>query len=474
MPDADPSLVGVLTGAQGVVPTIRGMKGAPSPVSAGMATLAGTCQGAALITKIDGTNRLLAGTGKKLYEAGSSTWSDVSRAATYTAGSSARWRFAQQGNVSFAANGADTVQASVSSGAFSCVAGAPIAAVVETVGKFVFALNTSTDARQVRWSALNDYTSWSASIATQSGSDTLTQTPDGITASRAFGSSIIVYKKNSMYLGVYVGQPNIWEFNLIPGSAGALSQEVVVNVGTPENPKHLFMGEDDFYLYDGTRPLPIGDGRIRREVFGALVQTRSYACTALHDKQNNLVYFYWPSIDAQLPDKCRVYNYRTNQWGVDDRSVEATTDYVAASLTYDGLGALYATYDSFPSSTYDLAFLGSAQKSPAVFDSAHVLQKLIGVAGATSITTGDYGDDSNLVTITRIRPRFIQTPTLATMTNSYRMNTGDSLTADVLTTISNGSFDVVRDARWHRIQMNFTGDWEMSGFSPEWKKSGTE
>jgi aminopeptidase-like protein len=60
------------------------------------------------------------------------------------------------------------------------------------------------------------------------------------------------------------------------------------------------------------------------------------------------------------------------------------------------------------------------------------------------------------------------------MTNYYRMNTGDSLTADALTSISNGSFDVVRDARWHRIQMNFTGDWEMSGFSPEWEKSGRE
>jgi hypothetical protein len=238
----------------------------------------------------------------------------------------------------FAANGADTVQASVSSGAFSCVAGAPVAAVVETVGKFVFALNTSADARKVQWSALNDYTSWAASISTQAGSDTLTQTQDAVTAGRAFGSTIIVYKKNSMYLGVYVGQPNIWEFNLIPGTAGALSQEVVVNVGTPENPKHLFMGEDDFYLYDGTRPLPIGDGRIRREVFGSLVQTRGYACTALHDKQNNLVYFYWPSTDTQLPDKCRVYNYKTNQWGVDDRSVEAATDFIAAALTYDSLG----------------------------------------------------------------------------------------------------------------------------------------
>ena len=84
-PDADPTIIGVLTGAQGVVPTVRGVKGAPSPVDAGMATLAGTCQGAALAINVDGTTRLFAGTGKKLYEAGSSTWGDVSRAATYTA-----------------------------------------------------------------------------------------------------------------------------------------------------------------------------------------------------------------------------------------------------------------------------------------------------------------------------------------------------------------------------------------------------
>jgi hypothetical protein len=51
---------------------------------------------------------------------------------------------------------------------------------------------------------------------------------------------------------------------------------------------------------------------------------------------------------------------------------------------------------------------------------------------------GDYGDDSNLVTVTRIRPRFIQSPAAASMTNYYRMNTGDSLTADALTPISNG------------------------------------
>ena len=473
-PDADPTIIGVLTGAQGVVPTVRGVKGAPSPLDAGMATLAGTCQGAALAIKVDGTTRLFAGTGKKLYEAGSSTWGDVSRAATYTAGSTARWRFAQQGNVSFAANGADTVQASISSGAFSCVGGAPVAKIVENVGKFVFAANTSSNANGIQWSALNDYTNWSASVSTQAGSDVLTQTAGEITAARAFGNTLIVYKKNSMYLGVYVGAPNVWEFNLIPGAAGALSQEVVLNIGTPENPKHLFMGEDDFYIYDGTKPVPIGENRIKQEVFGILVQSRYYASTGLHDKKNSLVYFFFPSTDSPIPDKCRVYNYKINQWGVDDRQIEATTDYVAAALTYDGLGALYSTYDDLPLSTYDLAFLGSTQISPAVFNTSHVLKKLTGVAGATSITSGDYGDDPVSQTITRIRPRFITTPTTARMTNYYKMNSGDSLTVDAATDISNGVFDVLRDARWHRFQWNFTGDWEMVGFYPEGEQTGTE
>src|SRR4051812_17732617 len=115
-PDADPGILGVLTNCNGAVPTLRGYKGAPSPASVGVATLAATCTGAALITKLDGTNRLFAGTPTKLYERQSSTWGDVSRAATYTgAVATSRWRFAQQANVSFAANGSDTVQASASS-----------------------------------------------------------------------------------------------------------------------------------------------------------------------------------------------------------------------------------------------------------------------------------------------------------------------------------------------------------------------
>jgi len=474
-PDADPTIVGVLTNASGVVPTLKGLKGAPTPAAVSMATLAATCLGAALVTKLDGTNRLFAGTPGKLYETGTSTWSDVSRAATYTTGSTGVWRFAQQGNVSFAANGSDTVQASVSTGAFSCIASAPVAAIVETVGKFVFALNTSSNAHGVQWSALNDYTSWAASVSTQAGSDVLTATAGPITAGRRFGNAIVVYKKSSMYLATYTGAPTIWEFNVIPGDAGALSQEVVVNIGTPENPKHIFMGADDFYVYDGSKPVRVGTNRVKIQVFGSLFQSRYYACKALHDKKNNLVYFYYPTTDSARPDKCVVYNYLTDRWGVDDRQIEATVDYVGATVSYDGLGALYATYNDLPAQSYDTAFVGAQQVLPAIFTTAHVVKTLTGAAGTTSITTGDFGDDVRFITLTRVRPRFLTAPASASLIDYYRNNTGDSLTADGSVSLSSsGSFDLTRDARWHRLQMTFSGDWEMVGFSPEFVESGLE
>lgn len=474
VPDADPTIIGAITGGAGFVPSYRGYKGAPAPLSAGMATLAATCQGAAVLAKLDATTRFFAGTPTKLYEAGSSTWSDVSRAAAYTISSTQRWRFAQFGNVSLAADGADTVQASVSSGAFSCVAGAPVAALVEVVGKFVFAANTSTSAQGIQWAGINGYTSWSASVATQAGSDTLTSTPGPITAIKRFGQNLVVYKKNSMYLGIYVGPPNIWEFNPLPVKAGALSQEAVVDIGTAENPKLISMGEDDWYVYDGSRPVPVGTARLKQTIFSQLLQSRYYACIGLHDRLNSRVYFYYPVSDSVKPDKCVVYHYRMDKWGVDDRQIEAAVEFVGPGLTYDGLGSSYTTYDSLPNSAYDLAFYASSPIQPAIFDTNHFVSTLTGMAGNTSITTGDFGDDSQVSTVVRVRPRFLTKPTSATWTPGYRMNPGDTLTTDTAVTLTSGTFDFTRDARWHRGVMTCSGDWELSDLSIEGVDTGRE
>lgn len=475
MPDADPTVLGALMNCSGVIPSLRGMKGAPSPVGAGFATLAGTVHGAATLYKLDNSTRLIVGSPTKLYEGSTSTWADVSRATSYTTTTTQRWRFAQFGDVSLAANGCDTMQASVSSGAFSDIGGAPIANIVETVGAFVFGFNVAGTPHQWQCAGINGYTSWTPSTATQATTGTLTATPGAITAGRRFGSNIIAYKRNSMYLGTYVGTPNVWQFDQIPGSAGALSHESVASIGTAENPKHVFMGEDDFYIYDGSKPVPIGNNRVRSQVFSTINQARYYACATLHDRVNALVYFYYPVADLPYPDHCVVYNYRVDRWGVDDRQIRAALDFVAPSVTYDGIGSLYATYDNLPNNTYDLSFAGTSQSVPAIFTAGNILQTVTGPAGTTSYITGDIGDDEQFNCLSRVRPRFIQSPTSASQLNSYRNNLGDVLTADQTAILSSyGTFDALADARWHRLTHTFQGDWEMAVFDVEYASGGYE
>lgn len=473
-PDADPTIPGVLTDCVATVPSLRGMKGAPTPFSTPLSALAATCQGSAVVAKLDLTTRFFAGTAGQLYEAAVSTWASVSRAATYTGGSTNRWRFAQFGNVSLAANGADTIQASVSSGPFSCIAGAPVATIVETVGNFVFGFNTSANPNGWQCAALNGYNNWTLSVNVQGASGLLTATPGPILAGRRFGLNIIAYKKNSMYLGTYVGAPNIWEFDQIPGTAGAMSQESVVNVGTPENPKHIFMGEDNFYVYDGSRPVSIGNNRVASFVFGQLLQSRYYACCAVHDKKNFRVYFYYPVADSSLPDHCVVYNYRTDKWGQDNRQIEMSCDYVTPGITYDSLGNLYSTYDSLPLVSYDSGFLSQTTTLPAVFDTTHTIKTLIGPSASSSLTTGDYGNDFQITTLRRVKPRYLAAPATAVLTNFFKMSEGDALTQDQQINIVNGKFDILRDARWHRCQIQMTGDWEAGAVAADFVQGSDE
>lgn len=284
----------------------------------------------------------------------------------------------------------------------------------------------------------------------------------------------VAYKDRSMYLGRYVGPPNIWEFDLIPGEAGALSQESVVDIGTAENPKHIFMGFDDFYSYDGSQPIPLGSP-LKETVFAELNRSFSYAAMALHDRQNTLVYFYYPVASSTKPDKCVVYNYRTGKWGRDDRTVEMVLEYIAAGITYDTLGDYYATYDDLPTLSYDAAFLSSGYPIPAVFDTSHILKTLDGAAGTGTITTGDYGSDDTVFFCSRVQPTFLTRPSVATMTNYSRMAIGDSLTTGVVTSMdSKGRFDITQSANWLRLSFSFVGNVEIPALRIDLQEDGSE
>jgi len=486
-PDLDPTIPGVITECAAIIPSTKGFRGAPSAVATTLPALAAECKGAASVIKRDDSTRMFAGTASNLYESAGTSWTTRTPSGAGQTlnglGTADRWRFAQFQDTTLATAETEVPVFITTATTFAKVTTtAPKCAIIETVNNFVFgfdvsdqgAIFDSSDRPDGWWcAAKGGFSDWVPSITTEAATGTLLSTAGKITAGKRFGYQVVAYKRGSMYLGTYVGQPQIWDFQLVIGEAGALSQEVVVDVGTPEEPKHIFMGLDNFYSFDGSHPLPIGNP-IRKAVFEEIALASYYAATALHDRNGKRVYFFYPTTNSNMPNKCVVYHYLKDRWGRDDRTIEAVMQYIEPGLTYDALGGSYSTYDDLPSATYDLAFLSPGTPTPAVFNTSHLVQTLTGAAGTSEITTGDYGSDQIFTQLSRMRPRFITAPTSANLTNYYRNTLSASLVADTVRALISGRFDMKRSARWHRLSQSMVGDHEITGFTVDAIADGQE
>lgn len=463
-PDLDPVTPGILVDAVNIVPGVRGIKAAPTIQSQGIAALADVCLGGALVRLLDNTTRLIAGIDTALYELNGTSWTDVTRTVggAYTAGSENRWRFAQFRNVTLAAIKSDTIQFS-SSGAFANTATAPKAAIIETVGSFVFAFDTNEATygdSQDRWwcAALDTYDNWTPAIATQSATNRLTSVPGPITAGKRLGQYMVVYKLRGIYLGTYVGGDIIWSFPEVSSDVGAVSQEAVVNVET----RHYFMGADDFYSYDGANVVSIGQD-IREWWVGRVNKTYRHLSAALHDRGNGLIYWFYPTSTSAL-DSAVVYNYRSGRWGTVTLTVEALLQYVEAGVTYDGLGALYSTYDDLPTDiAYDSQTWVAGSPTLAAIDSAHTLGTLNGNPGSWSFTTGDYGGEGSDTLVSRVQARYITRPTGVLYQHGYREAIDQSITLLDSVAELNLRHDVLWTAKWHRGTLSGSGAMEITG-----------
>lgn len=474
-PDADPTTPGILVDCSNVIPTQRGLKAAPSAFDQGISALASECLGAALLRKLDNTARLIAGTATALYELNGTSWTDRTRTVggAYALGSDDRWRLAQFGDVSLAAAKSDTLQAS-SSGAFADISGAPKAAIVETVGEFVFLFNTNEgtfgDSPDRWWcSAIRDHTNWTPAIATQCATNRITSIPGRIRAGKRFGDRVIVYKERGMSIGTYTGPSDfIWAFADLPGDIGAVSQEVVVNLGNA----HLFLSAEGFYVFDGVQATPI-DNDVREWWRGRVNKTYLYRATAMHDRDNSRVIWWYPTVNNVL-DEALVYNYRSQRWGLLSLSVEAVVRYVASGLTYDGFGTSYATFNDAPLIPYDSPIWESGSESAGLFDTSHELMTLSGPPGSWSMTTGDFGDDNLVTLLSDARPRFITAPTAATFTHQYRDQLDASLASNAAVSLLDGRWDALQEARYHRASLAGSGAFEILGFNAALEPTGAE
>lgn len=471
-PDSDETTPGVITDCVNFIPYHNGMEGGPSTSTpADVPALATQCLGAAVVESLSGTRRVIAGASTKLYDLVGGVWTDVS-GAVYNAGPDARWMIAQFGNSTLAANKGDKIQRSAS-GAFATIASAPKAEIIFSVGFQVMALNVNDGVEKPdAWycSALNDDTDWTNSLITQSATGRLVGTAGAITAGARLGEYAVAYKRKSIYLGRYVGAPSVWDWTQVPGGdAGCVGKDAITDIGGA----HFFVGDDNFWFFDGTAPRPVDNAP--RQWFSDLSSPEfRYRTKCVFDRQKSRVWIFYPSVGSDVCDSALVYHLGSKRWGRSNRTIEAALNYVSPGVTYDTWSRMGASFDTLPNVAYDAQFWISGGQALSAFNSAHQLQFLNGPSTSSSFTTGDFGDDEEVSLFHGVRLRFAQgyAPASASVQMLAKMNSSDAPTVGPTGTMQDGKFDVLQSARWHRATVSFTGPVRVTGANANVKNAG--
>ena len=177
------------------------------------------------------------------------------------------------------------------------------------------------------------------------------------------------------------------------------------------------------------------------------------------------MYVFYVAKGSTSPDQALVYHVTSKAWGRMTKSVEAALRYVAAGTTIDGMSAVAATIDTLPSIPLDSQYWQSGGRAFSVFNTSHQIQTLTGESSASSITTGDIGDDGMFTTLKGSRVRFLNSPTSASGEAFAKNELGDDFMPMSTFTMSGSRADMLQSARWHRVRFDFTGDVEVSGVS---------
>lgn len=475
LPDLEATTPGLVVDCENAIPSDRGMEGGPSQIDAvsNLTALGGECRGSAVLTNTSGSRRHFAGTQTAMFELSGTAWIDVSRTALYTGSTENRWLFDQFGNVAIATNDTEKIQWSTS-GRFDDITAAPQARVVFSTGNFVMALNTNDttygDSPDRWWcSAYQDYSSWAASVTTQATTGRLIGNGGELSAGLMLGPYAVAYKQTSIFLGSYVGTPVVWQWDRIPGEIGCIGPEAVCDIGGA----HIFVGQDNIWMFDGTRPFPIATGQVRQWFFDNSSAGSRYRTILKYDRQNNRVWFFYPSASSSgACDSALVYHLVTKQWGRANQSIECAVNFVTPGITWDTLNSLGATWDTLPNIPWDSQAFQTGGRALAVFNTSHQLKTLTGTSTGGSITTGDMGDDDAVGRLNQVRLRFLRSPTSATAQGSTKMSEGDSLVVASSASLSDGKFDLNQSGRWHRVAFTMVGPWEAAAIRPQFVPGG--
>jgi len=420
------------------------------------------CRGAFTTTDNTGNVVMYSGNQSKLYRLISTTQTDSSKSGGYSCASDSNWEFVKWGNTCIATNFDDDIQSITLGGIqFADLAGSPPKARhISVVRDFVVVGNTNdpTDGNvphRIRWSGINDETSWTVSPTTQADFQDLESNGGWIQTIIGNQERGVIFQERAIWLMSYVGSPVVFQFDQVEDARGAYCPRGVISVGSVI----YYIADDGFYAYSAGQSISIGNNKVDETFLAELDDSYLNRVTAAAVPKHKIIIWSYPSSNSTdgTPDKCLLYNWSNGKWAFAEFDHELIFRAQSLGLTLDGMDTSYPQLDQIEFSLDSKVWMGGALQL-ATFDTDHKLSYFTGTAQDATFETGEFqafkGKSAEINELT---------PLVDGGTHSVQVGTRDTQDDTVswsneISENTSGKCNIRSNARYHRIRVKNTGN----------------
>jgi len=458
------------TEAKNVVATAEGFKEL-NALNTSSSALNGFCRGAFAAQSSGKLSYNYAGTGTKLYQLSTGTWTDQSKASgVYAVSDGDKWEFVKWGEKIIAVGGINSGTpvppqiisiGAVGSTEFADLGGSPPQARhIAVVKDFVVMGNLYESATRypsrIRWCGINDETEWTTNPAAQSDYQDL-QGNGGLIHKVCGGSYGVIIQERSIQRMDYIGPPLVFSLNETLPGMGTRAPNSIVQYGDAV----FFLENSGFKaVSDGTDVTHIGKNKIDDWFFREVDENYMHNIVGAIDRRNNrLVWIFAGTGNADgRPNNGLILDLKTGKWSrfVDD--MHWIFDSFGEDYTLEQLDTVSASIDALGHSLDSPVWIGGAINLSGFCDS-HKSGQFDGAAMEAILETKEQRlSGQNRTIINKVRPEIDTVGISVVVAPGYRdVITGTVSWGSDSSAERDGNHAMRIDARFHRFRATITG-----------------
>lgn len=405
------------------------------------------------------------GTGSKLYQLVSSTWTDQSKASgTYAVSVGDSWEFAKWGETVIAVGGINsgtpippqviTMGASGSTEFADLGGSPPQSRHLAVVRDFVVLGNLYEDTTdypsRIRWSGINSSTTWGTDPQVQSDYNDLGGEGGWIRGIRG-GEYGVIFQERSIWKMEYIGPPVIFAFDETLPGIGTSFPNSIVQYGDDI----FFLGQTGFKLVrGGSEIIDIGKNKIDKWFYANLDANFPERVIGALDRRNRRIIWLYPSDEGSDGESSNglIFDLNTGEWSYFEDEVSWIWGSFGEDQTLETLDSVSASLDLLPFSLDSPNWVGG-EISISAFSNTDSSGSFDGTALTANLITAESRITPSRTLVERVIP-VVDGAGEVLVSCGYRDNQNDTVIwTNEIGPERDGTHVFRLDNRYHRFQV---------------------